>query len=54
LGEPFAKDLLISGDNLRAIQILLGHTSLAIAEKYPAVSPDDLTQAANSLSFALC
>jgi integrase/recombinase XerD len=53
LRKSFAKALLLSGNNLRAIQILLGHTSLATTEKYLAVSPDELTQAVNSLGFAL-
>ena len=53
LRKSFAKALLVSGNNLRAIQILLGHTSLATTEKYLAVSPDELTQAVNSLGFAL-
>ncbi|WAC06667.1 MAG: tyrosine-type recombinase/integrase [Thermodesulfobacteriota bacterium] len=52
LRKSFAKALLISGNNLRAIQVLLGHTSLATKEKYLAVSPDELSQAVNSLSFA--
>jgi integrase/recombinase XerD len=52
LRKSFAKALLVSGNNLRAIQVLLGHTSLATTEKYLAVSPDELTQAVNSLSFA--
>jgi len=53
LRKSFAKALLVSGNNLRAIQVLLGHTSLATTEKYLAVSPDELTQAVNSLGFAL-
>lgn len=53
LRKSFAKALLMSGINLRAIQVLLGHTSLATTEKYLAVSPDELTQAVNSLGFAL-
>ena len=53
LRKSFAKALLVSENNLRAIQILLGHSSLAITEKYLAVSPDELTQAVNSLGFAL-
>jgi len=52
LRKSFAKALLVSGNNLRAIQVLLGHTSLATTEKYLAVSPDELSQAVNSLSFA--
>lgn len=52
LRKSFAKALLVSGNNLRAIQILLGHTSLATTEKYLAVSPDELSKAVNSLSFA--
>ena len=52
LRKSFAKALLVSGNNLRAIQILLGHTSLATTEKYLAVSPDVLSQAVNSLNFA--
>ena len=52
LRKSFAKGLLVSGNNLRAIQVLLGHTSLATTEKYLAVSPDELTQAVNSLGFA--
>jgi len=51
LRKSFAKALLVSWNNLRAIQVLLGHTSLATTEKYLAVSPDELTQAVNSLSF---
>ena len=53
LRKSFAKALLVSGNNLRAIQVLLGHASLATTEKYLAVSPDDLSQAVNSLGFAL-
>jgi integrase/recombinase XerD len=53
LRKSFAKALLVSGNNLRAIQVLLGHTSLATTEKYLAVSPDELSQAVNSLGFAL-
>jgi integrase/recombinase XerD len=52
LRKSFAKALLVSGNNLRAIQILLGHSSLATTEKYLAVSPDELSQAVNSLGFA--
>ena len=52
LRKSFAKALLVSGNNLRAIQVLLGHASLATTEKYLAVSPDELTQAVNSLRFA--
>jgi site-specific recombinase XerD len=53
LRKSFAKALLVSRNNLRAIQILLGHTSLATKEKYLAVSSDELSQAVNSLGFAL-
>jgi len=53
LRKSFAKALLVSGNNLRAIQILLGHTSLATTEKYLAVSPDELTRAVNSLGLCL-
>jgi len=53
LRKSFAKALLVSGNNLRAIQVLLGHASLATTEKYLAVSLDELSQAVNSLSFAL-
>jgi site-specific recombinase XerD len=52
LRKSFAKALLMSGNNLRAIQLLLGHASLATTEKYLAVSPDELIQAVNSLGFA--
>jgi len=52
LRKSFAKALLVSGNNLRAIQILLGHSSLAVTEKYLAVTPEELSQAVNSLSFA--
>lgn len=52
LRKSFAKALLVAGKNLRAIQILLGHTSLATTEKYLAVSPDELTHAVNSLGVA--
>jgi site-specific recombinase XerD len=53
LRKPFAKALLVSGNNLRAIQVLLGHSSLATTEKYLAVSPDELSRAVNSLGLAL-
>lgn len=52
LRKSFAKALLVSGNNLRAIQILLGHASLATTERYLQVSPDELSQAVNSLRFA--
>jgi site-specific recombinase XerD len=44
LRKSFAKALLVSGNNLRAIQILLGHRSLSTTEKYLAISPDELIQ----------
>ena len=52
LRKSFAKALLVSGNNLRAIQILLGHTSLATTEKYLAVSPDELDSSGKL--FGLC
>ena len=42
----------MAGNNLRAIQVLLGHTSLATTEKYLAVSQDELVKAVRSLGFA--
>jgi site-specific recombinase XerD len=53
LRKSFAKALLVYRNNLRVIQILLGHTSLVTTEKYLAVSSDELSQAVNSLGFAL-
>ncbi len=52
LRKSFAKALLMAGNNLRAIQVLLGHTSLATTEKYLAVSQDELVKAVRSLGFA--
>ena len=51
--KGYFKTLFTSWNNLRAIQLLLGHASLATTKKYLAVSPDELTQAVNSLGFAL-
>ena len=53
LRKTFAKALLDSGVNLRVIQILLGHSSLATTEKYLGVSSDELAQAVGSLAFAV-
>ena len=39
--HKFATDLLQKGANIRAVQELLGHTSLSITEKYLAVSDKD-------------
>ena len=52
LRKSFAKALLVAGNNLRAIQVLLGHTSLATTEEYLAVSPEELQMAVNSLAYA--
>ncbi|WAC08950.1 MAG: tyrosine-type recombinase/integrase [Thermodesulfobacteriota bacterium] len=52
LRKSFAKALLTGGNNLRAIQILLGHASLATTERYLQVSPEELNRAVSSLSFA--
>jgi site-specific recombinase XerD len=52
LRKSFAKTLLMAGKNLRAIQVLLGHASLATTEHYLAVSQDELVKAVRSLGFA--
>jgi site-specific recombinase XerD len=52
LRKSFAKALLMASDNLRAIQVLLGHASSATTEQYLAVSQDELVKAVRSLGFA--
>jgi len=39
--HKFATDLLQKGANIRAVQELLGHTSLSVTERYLA-DPDDI------------
>jgi len=38
--HKFATDLLQKGANIRAVQELLGHTSLSVTERYLAVTDE--------------
>jgi site-specific recombinase XerD len=49
--KTFATGLLTSGNNLRAIQVLLGHASLSTTEKYLQINPEELAEAVNTLPW---
>ena len=49
LRHSFASQLLAKGVNVRAVQELLGHSSLATTEVYLQLAPDALTQAVAKL-----
>jgi hypothetical protein len=49
LRHKFATDLLRKGVDLRTIQQLLGHTSLAVTQRYLAVTDEDMRKAVDLL-----
>lgn len=50
--KTFAQSLLNAGCNLMLLRELLGHSSLAVTQKYLCVSQTDLTRAVGLLNFA--
>ena len=47
--HKFATDLLRKGANIRTVQELLGHTSLAVTERYLAVTDENKSWAVGLL-----
>jgi len=51
LRHTFASWLVMAGTDLRTVQVLLGHSSIKMTERYSHLSSDHLVTAVNKLSF---
>jgi len=50
LRHTFASWLVMDGVNMRTVQVLMGHSSIKMTERYAHLAPDHMTSAVNRLS----